>query len=129
MRLVRTILAFAIALSVAMLPIGASAMLPIGASAAAMASSDEMQTSMQMDDGSGMSMDECCPDDMKGTGSPSHTYKCGMGFCCAGGTVALGDVRAVAFAPLAASATTIAIPADQVASLHSGSPPFRPPRI
>lgn len=121
MRLVRTILAFAIALSVAMLPIGASA--------AAMASSDEMQTSLQMDDGAGMSMDECCPDDMKGTGSPSHTYKCGMGFCCAGGTVALGDVRAVAFAPLAVSATTIAIPADQVAALHSGSPPFRPPRI
>lgn len=121
MRLVRTILAFAIALSLAMLPIGASA--------AAMASSDEMQTSMQMDDGAGMSMDECCPDDMKGTGSPSHTYKCGMGFCCAGGTVALGDVRAVAFTPLAVSATRIAIPADQVAALHSGSPPFRPPRI
>lgn len=124
MRLVRTILAFAIALSLAVLPIGASA-------AGIAISSDDMQTSMhmQMGDGAGMSMDECCPDDMKRPDSPSHNYKCGMGFCCAGGTVALGDVRPVTFSPLAVTATTIAIPADQVASLHSGSPPFRPPRI
>ncbi|WP_315780302.1 hypothetical protein [Bradyrhizobium sp. SZCCHNPS1003] len=122
MRLVRTILAFAIALSLAMLPIGASTV------AVAMSSND-MQASMAMGDGADMSMDECCPDDMKGTISPSHGDKCGMGFCCAGGTVALGDIRTIVVAPLAIAATTLALPADQVASLDSGSPPFRPPRV
>ena len=122
MRLVRTILAFAIAVSLAMLPLGAS-------TAGQAMSSDDMKVGVQMADHTDMSMDDCCPDDMKGPGSPSHNYKCGMGFCCAGGTVALGDVRPVTFSPLAVTSTTIAIPADQVASLHSGSPPFRPPRI
>ncbi|WP_315737939.1 MULTISPECIES: hypothetical protein [unclassified Bradyrhizobium] len=122
MRLVRTILAFAIALSLAMLPIGAS-------TAAVAMSSNDMQTSMAMGDGADMSMDECCPDDVKGTSSPSHGDKCGMGFCCAGGTVALGDIRTIVVAPLAIAATTLALPADQVASLDSGSPPFRPPRV
>ncbi|WP_316178393.1 MULTISPECIES: hypothetical protein [unclassified Bradyrhizobium] len=122
MRLVRTILAFAIALSLAMLPIGAS-------TAAVAMSSNDMQASMAMGDGADMSMDECCPDDMKGTSSPSHGDKCGMGFCCAGGAVALGDIRTIVVAPLAIAATTLALPADQVASLDSGSPPFRPPRV
>ncbi|BAM88930.1 conserved exported hypothetical protein [Bradyrhizobium oligotrophicum S58] len=122
MRLVRTIIAFAIALSLTMLPIGASA-------GGVVMSSDDMQTSMHMGDGSDMSMDECCPDGMKGQTSPAHSTKCGMGFCCAGGTVALGDVRVVTLAPIAMTATTVALPADQVVSLHSGSPPFRPPRI
>ena len=120
MRFVRTILAFAIAISLAMLPVGASA------SGLAM-SSDHMQASMQMGD-AGMSMDDCCPD-MKGTGSQPAGYKCGMGFCCVGGTIALDDVRPVAFGHFAVAATTIAIPADQVLSVRSGSPPFRPPRI
>ncbi|WP_316229635.1 hypothetical protein [Bradyrhizobium sp. SZCCHNR1051] len=122
MRLVRTILAFAIALSLAMLPIGAS-------TAAVAMSSNDMQASMAMGDGADMSMDECCPDDVKGTSSPSHGDKCGMGFCCAGGTVALGDIRTIVVAPLAIAATTLALPADQVASLDRGSPPFRPPRV
>ena len=115
-------MAFVIALSLAMLPIGASA-------AGVVMSSDNMQTNMHMGGSSEMSMDECCPDDIKGQTSLAHSAKCGMGFCCAGGTVALGDFRAVTFVPLAMTATTIALPADQVVSVHSGSPPFRPPRI
>jgi len=121
MRFVRTILAFAIAISLAMLPVGAS-------SAAFAMSSDDMQTAMQMSGDAGMSMDECCPD-MKGTGSPTTSYKCGMGFCCVGGTIALGDVRPISFELLAVAASKIAIPADQVVSFRGGSPPFRPPRI
>jgi hypothetical protein len=127
MRFVRTILAFAIAVSLAMLPIGASA-------ASVAMPSDDMQhhgmqmaghTDMSMDR---MSMDECCPDDMKGTASHSDGYKCGMGLCCIGGALALGDVRPIAFEFLAVTATTIAIPADQVVTLRGSSPPFRPPR-
>jgi hypothetical protein len=122
MRFVRTILAFAIAVSLAMLPIGASA-------AGFAMSSDDMQPVMQMAGSTDMSMDDCCPDDMKGTPSQTHGYKCGMGFCCVGGMVALGDVRATVFASLAAAASRIAIPADQVVSVRGGSPPFRPPRV
>lgn len=121
MRLVRTLLAFAIALSLAMLPLGASA-------AGLAMSSDDMQA-MHMASGGDMSMDDCCPDGMKGTTSHPDGYKCGMGFCCAGATVALADVRGLAFAFLAMAATKIVLPADQVVAFHSGSPPFRPPRI
>ena len=121
MRIVRTILAFAIAISLAMLPAGASA------SGLAM-SSDDMQATMVMSGDSEMSMDDCCPD-MKGTSSDTGGYKCGMGFCCVGGTVALADIRALAFEFLAVAAAKTVVPADQVASFLDGSPPFRPPRV
>lgn len=120
MRFVRTIVAFAIAISLAMLPVGASASTPA-------MSSDDMQAAMQMSP-TEMSMDDCCPD-MKGTGSDTASYKCGMGFCCVGGLVALDDVRPVAFRHFAVMASTLPIPADQVVSVRCGSPPFRPPRV
>ncbi|MCP3381747.1 MULTISPECIES: hypothetical protein [unclassified Bradyrhizobium] len=121
MRFVRTILAFAIAISLAMLPVGVSAASP------AMPSHD-MQMSMHMDGDADMSMDDCCPD-MKGTGSHSVGYKCGMGFCCVGGIIALADIRPVAFEFLAVAAGKMTLPEDQVVSHRGGSPPFRPPRI
>lgn len=121
MRFVRTILAFAISAALVMLPLGASA-------ARFAASSGESHASMQMDAPSEMSMD-CCPDDMKGAPSHNHDYKCNMGFCCAGGAVALGDVRIMSSEILPAAGRKIAIPADQVVSFRGSSPPFRPPRI
>ncbi|WP_262048203.1 hypothetical protein [Bradyrhizobium sp. Bra78] len=121
MRLVRTILAFAIAVSLAMLPLGASA-------AARGMSSSDMKLAMQMTDHTDMSMD-CCPDDMDGKTSSKDSYKCGMSFCCIGGAIAIGDVRPVAFGVSAVAASTIAIPSDQVVDFRGGSPPFRPPRI
>jgi hypothetical protein len=122
MRLVRSILAFAIAISMAMLPLGASA-------AGHATSSDEMHATMHMTGGDDMSMDDCCPDDMKGTTSHKDGYKCGMGFCCIGGALALGGVRVLGFEFFLVPASKIAIPADQVASYRGGSPPFRPPRV
>ena len=123
MRFVRTILAFAIAASLALLPVGASS-----AGGFAMVSGGA-HSSMQMGASDDMSMDDCCPDDVKG--APSHTdgYKCSMGFCCVGGAVALGDVRALRFEFLPAAATKVAIPADQIVPVRGGSPPFRPPRV
>ena len=120
MRLVRSILAFAIAASLVMLPLGASAnvlSMPTG----------DAHTSMQMVAPNDVSMD-CCPDDMKGAPSHADGYKCNMGVCCIG-AVALGDVRSIAFHFLPVAATKIVIPVDQVVSSHGGSPPFRPPRI
>ncbi|WP_298241728.1 hypothetical protein [uncultured Bradyrhizobium sp.] len=121
MRFVRTILAFVIAMSLAMLPVGASA------SGLAM-SSDDMQAAMQMGGDAGMSMDDCCPD-MKGAGSQPAGYKCGMGFCCVGGMIVLADVRPAAFGHFAIVASTLPIPEDQVVTIGGASPPFRPPRI
>ncbi|MGL9622804.1 hypothetical protein QRQ56_33000 [Bradyrhizobium sp. U531] len=121
MRFVRTILAFAIAMSLAMLPVGASA------SHLAM-SQDDMQVTMQMGGGAEMSMDDCCAD-MKGPASNTDGDKCGMGFCCVGGIIALADVKPVAFESLAIVASTLPIPEDQVVTVRGASPPFRPPRI
>lgn len=122
MRFVRTILAFAIAVSLAVLPLGASA-------AGLAMSSDDMQASMHMAGHADMSMDDCCPDDMKGTTSHTNGDKCGMGFCCIGGTIVLGDIRPIAFKFIALAASKVAIPADQIVSFRGGSPPFRPPRV
>jgi hypothetical protein len=122
MRLVRTILAFAIAVSLAMLPLGVSA-------AGLAMSPDELQPSMHMAGHADMAMDDCCPGDMKGKSHHQDGDKCGMGFCCIGGALALGEIRAPGFALLSVTASKIAIPADQVVSFRGGSPPFRPPRI
>lgn len=120
MRFVRTILAFAIAVSLVMLPLGASA-------AGHAMSSDDMQTATQMADHVDTSMD-CCPDDTDGKTSHTDGYKCGMGFCCIGGAIALGDVRPIAFGFFAVAAIKVAIPSDQVVDFRGASPPFRPPR-
>ena len=121
MRLVRTILALAVAISLAMLPLGAS--VAVGHAMP----SNNMQNAMHMADHGDMAIDDCCPDNMKGTASHKDG-KCGMGFCCIGGTLAHGDVRAGALALFAVAAAEIAIPTDQVLSYCGGSPPFRPPR-
>lgn len=121
MRFVRTILAFAVAVSLAVLPIGTS-------SAGRAMSSGDVHSSMSMTGGA-MSMDDCCPDDMKGTNSHTDGFTCGAGFCCAGATPALGGFQVQAFEVLIATAGKIAIPSDQVVDFHGGSPPFRPPRI
>lgn len=121
MRIVRTILAFTIAISLAVLPVGVSA-------AGLAMSSDDMQAAMQVGGDGEMSMDDCCPD-MKGAGSDTGGYKCGMGFCCVGSTVALADIHPLAFEFLAVAAGDTVIPDDQVVAFRGGSPPFRPPRI
>lgn len=122
MRLVRTILAFAIATSLAMLPLGASA--AVGHATPP----DGMQSVMHMADHGDMSMDDCCPDDMKGSSSHKDASKCGTGLCCIGGALALSDIHPVALRLLPDATSKLLIPADQVLSYRTGSPPFRPPR-
>ncbi len=127
MRLVRTMMALMIALSLAVLPTAASAVsVPDLKSQPAM---EGMAKEMAMASELSGAMDECCPDHMKS--APSHTagYKCNMGLCCAGGSVALGDVAPVGFEFLSGTASKVAIPADQIVSARRSSPPFRPPRV
>jgi len=125
MRLVRTILALAIAASLALLPVGASA------AGLAMAPADAghgMHMDAAADMSATMSMDPCCPDDMNGTAPHTDGYKCAMGVCCAG-AVAMGAVEAVRFTLLSVGGSRIALPADQIVAFRGGSPPFRPPRV
>ncbi|MGJ4940456.1 hypothetical protein ACQR1W_07780 [Bradyrhizobium sp. HKCCYLS1011] len=133
MRLVRTILAFAIAASLALLPVGASATAAAMGSAgmgAAMGSGDPQPgMHMQMGASGDMSMEDCCPDDMTGAPAPTAPHKCDMGFCCIGGALALGELRMVVFEFRSAGATSVAIPADQIVPTSGSSPPFRPPRV
>jgi hypothetical protein len=132
MRLVRTILAFAIALSLAMLPIGASAAgfaMPADGMQMHMAGHQMHHHEMHVAGQTEMSMEDCCPDGMKGTASHTDGDKCGMGFCCVGGALAVSDIRTIAFEFLSLTASKLAIPADQVVSFRGGSPPFRPPRV
>ena len=122
MRIFRTILALAIAASLALLPMGAPAVAGIPMS------SGDVQISMEMGASTDMSM-ECCPDDMKGMPVHPGGNKCGMGICCVGGTVALGDIGVVGFRFLRAAATEVAIPTDQIIPVRDSSPPYRPPRV
>lgn len=121
MRFVRTILAFAIAASLALAPLGASAMVM------AMTASDS-PVSVQMATSADMSMD-CCPDDIKDLPIHSDHHKCGTGSCCVVGFTALGDVRSVAFRFDPAGERKAAIPADQIITVQAANPPFRPPRV
>ncbi len=127
MRLVRMVMALMIALSLAMLPTaGLAVSVPDLKSQPA---TEGMAKEMAMASELSGAMDECCPDHMKS--APSHTagYKCNMGLCCAGGSLARGDVAPIGFVFLSASASKVAIPADQIVSVRGSSPPFRPPRV
>jgi hypothetical protein len=128
MRLVRTMLVIAISAALALLPVGASAAGFAGAgdhgvvAAQADGSTDMSIADMSMDE---MSMDDCCP---HAKANPCDGTTCPLGFCVAP-CVGLADVSSLRFDFPAASANALPIPADQVASRYSGSPPFRPPRV
>lgn len=122
MRLFRTILALAIVASLALLPMGAPA------AAGILISSGDAHFSTEMGASTDMSMDDCCPDDMKDMPCPQGGNKCGTGIGCVGGTVALANVGTVGFRFLRRAATEVANPTDQIVPVRDGSPPYRPPR-
>ncbi|WP_024506462.1 hypothetical protein [Bradyrhizobium sp. ARR65] len=133
MRLIRTIIAAMIALSVAMLPVAGFAapiVNPTQDVADQMSgAADAMEMAMVTDmSGTMGAMDECCPDHMKAKPCDQPAHQCPVACCTApltglaNAAITLLDVPMVAGRPLP-------IPVDQVVALHSGSPPFRPPRI
>jgi hypothetical protein len=134
MRLVRTIMAVMIALSVAMLPVAGSAASIADATqdAADLMSSAAKAMSMQMamSDMSGTmhAMDECCPDHMKAKPCDQPTHQCPVG-CCTASPTSLASAAVTRLDVPVAAGQLLPIPVDQVVALHSGSPLFRPPRI
>jgi hypothetical protein len=131
MRLVRRILALVIVLSVAMLPVAGSAA-PAVSSAAQDPVGDpikaEAAKTMVMSSEISAAMHDCCPDEANGRPCDHSTDQCPMGFCAAP-PVSIGSPPVFQFDCPVVSANLLSIPVDQVVSLHSGSPPFRPPRV
>jgi hypothetical protein len=126
MRIFRIMMALVIALSVAMLPTAGSAVSIVNP--ASQDASDAMSVSKDMIMASDMSgaMDECCPDHAKPCDQPTH--QCPLA-CCMVQPISLAGVAAFHLNSPIVAGNPLPIPVDQVVALHSGSPPFRPPRI
>ena len=126
MRWFRTMLAMMIALSVAMLPAAGSAA-PIVKSEPSVASKT-MAKDIAMASDMSDAMDECCPDHGKSRPCDQPNDHCPLAFCAAQ-LVNLASADLFHFDVPITAATLLPLPADQVLSLHAGSPPFRPPRV
>jgi predicted deacylase len=119
------IMALVIALSVALLPTAGSAASIVGSSQDAYRA---MAKDMTMASDMSGAMDECCPDQAKDTPCDRTSNHCPM-VCCAGQSLNFAVFDAFRFNSPTAAGNLLPIPADQVVDLHSGSPPFRPPRV
>jgi len=122
MRLSRTILALVTALSVAMLPMAGAA--NSGSMAHEVASQEMAVVSSDVPE----AMDDCCADQIKANPCDQPSDQCSLAFCeSQSGTIA--DVTSFPFDFPIVTGNPLPIPVEQVVALHSGSPPFRPPRV
>ncbi len=120
-------MAVMIALSVALLPMaGSVASVVNSASQSSAAGTKGMAMDEAMASDMAGAMDECCPDRAKPCDQPSG--HCTMACCCA---APLNLASTIAYRldipPFAGQ--LLPIPVDQTVALHSGRPPFRPPRV
>jgi hypothetical protein len=123
-------MALVIALSVAMLPTAGSAAFMLGSTASGVTDTESAQmvdmTDMAMPADMSMATHDCCPDHAKAKPGDRSCDQCPMASC----TVQLLSIAHAAqlnFPILAGR--RLPFPQDQVVSLHSGAPPFRPPRV
>jgi len=130
MRIVRAMMALLIALSVALLPTVGSAASMVHAAAQGTSEGTSMAMSADMAMPSDMSnaMDDCCPDNAKAKPGDHTRHQCPMA-CCVGPLTNLADAAAFRLNSPLAAGHRLPLPEDQVVSLRSGSPPFRPPRV
>jgi hypothetical protein len=126
MRFFRVILALVIALSVAMLPTVGSVASMI--SATAQVATEVASMDMAMMSEMSAAMDDCCPDHAKTKPCDPLSDRCPMTFCAAQ-PVSIASPTVFHFDFPILVGNPLPIPVDQVVSLHSGSPPFRPPRV
>lgn len=123
MRSARVIMALLIALSVALLPTAGSTMPVVGSTAQADVAHDMVMPSDMQG-----AMHDCCPDHAKTKPGKQHGDQCPMAFCCAA-FVSIASPAGFHFDFPILAGNLLLPPADQVVALHSGSPPFRPPRV
>ncbi len=121
MRCARTILAFVIAWSVAILPAAGPAI--VGVKSSDMAVSADMAMSAEMP----ATMDDCCPD--QGKPCDQGSDGCQAMACCAVQAASIASVAASQFEYPLVAGNLFPVLVDQAGPLHTGSPPFRPPRV
>lgn len=122
MRLIRPILALVIAVSVALLPRTGFAVGADGSAARLMAGLSETTVSVEA------IADGCCLDDTGVKPCDQQKGQCPMAFCAAQ-AVSIGFTSSFWLTLPIASGDKLPFPLDLMAPLHSGSPPFEPPRI
>lgn len=121
MRCARTILAFVIAWSVAMLPAAGSVI--VGVKSTDMAVSADTAMSGEMP----AAMDDCCPDQAKSCDQGTDQSQAMA--CCVASSVGIASVAASLLEFSLVAGNLFPILVDQAVSLHTGVPPFRPPRV
>lgn len=121
MRIARIALAFVIALSVATLPMAASASISVKPT--------EIAVSTISTTGAEMSpaMDDCCPDHAKPC--DQHSDHCQSMSSCGLQSVNLADVAVSRLKYPTLPGNPVPMLTDQAVPSHGGSPPFRPPRV
>lgn len=121
MRVVRTIFAMVIALSVAVLPVGGSVALGVGLMA--QGASEEISMAPEMS-----AMDESCPDHAKANRCDRPGVQC-RAACCVASPASIAQAAYSRVDPPTVAAELLPLPVDQVVCLQSSSPPYRPPRV
>jgi hypothetical protein len=131
MRLLRTIVALLVAISLAALPLGASA---VALPTIKFGSPSETHihagpTHASMDHASKMAIDEPCHHANGSVPVSKHDTKCPLGSCCVGVTVAVAPAVSAQFKVLVFKEGRFPVRTDRFVPDHAGSPPFRPPRV
>ena len=124
MRFLRTILALLIAWPLVALPASGATFAMAGAiqDILGVAETEAMPADMSA------GMNACCPGEEKTLPCDRSAGQCPMAFC-AGQPVTIGAVFSLHLNIPMPRGDRLPIPLDQVVSLDSGNPPFRPPRI
>lgn len=124
MHLARTIVALVMALSMATLPIA-------GAAVSVTGGIDQVASEATMvghSSGTVVSSHDCCADDAEANPSDQPCDQCPIAFCAHYSVSIASAVNLSVVSPIV-TGSRLPIPLDQVASLRSASPFFRPPRV
>lgn len=117
-----------IVLSVAMLPVAGFATPVIGSAVQDPSEAEAEAAKMMTSSETPAAMQDCCPDEANGQPCDHSSDQCPMA-CCSALTVNIASPAVFQFDPPLLLANPLPVPDDQVVSLHSRSPPFRPPRV
>lgn len=121
----RTMMALILSLTVAMLPVGGVSKATAGP--AGQVASGVMSKEMTMASGL-VGGTDCCADQTKATPCDQSRDQCSIAFCAFSPAGAIHTAVLHVDSPISPG-QLLPIPLDQVASWHSNSPPFRPPRV
>jgi hypothetical protein len=118
MRFARTIMAFIVALSVAMLPVAGTAAIAVNTAEMTMpAAAQSADVPMAMD---------CCPDPAEPC---DQGGKCQSMASCTQPSLGIANISVSGLTYSLVAGSPLPVLVDSAAPLRAGSPPFRPPRV